>query len=170
MKASEIVRLHTKAKAVKGQFTSKNKTNGNMAAMEVDGKTVYAHSSASYKKNPAFLGFQGDKKSLILKSRKKKFKTKPVANSKGIKYDRDVDSEAKLFEYAATIAADGKPHTIRFLSQYPMCVSCTGVQKQFSEMFPDCDVKSVAMKAKRVKSKYGNDWKKKPWEKKATKK
>ena len=43
------------------------------------------------------------------------------------------DSEAKLFEYVALIAEDGKEHVINLLSERCMCESCRNVMWQFKE-------------------------------------
>lgn len=48
----------------------------------------------------------------ILKAEAPQFKTYKVGS-----HSRDVDSEAKLLEYAATIVKDGKSHTINLLSE-----------------------------------------------------
>lgn len=60
-----------------------------------------------------------------------------------------MDSEAKLFEYAADIAKDGKEHTINMLSEKCMCDSCLGVMKQFKEKYPNVTVNVVSNKKER---------------------
>jgi hypothetical protein len=69
-----------------------------------------------------------------------------------------MDSEAKLFEYAANIANDGKKHTINLLSEKCMCDSCLGVMKQFKEKYPKVTVNAVSNEKSRA-AKNGN----KPW-------
>lgn len=65
-----------------------------------------------------------------------------------------MDSEAKLFEYAADIAKDGKEHTINMLSEKCMCESCLGVMKQFKEKYPN-----VTVKKERNEKNKGKPWK-----------
>ena len=71
-----------------------------------------------------------------------------------------MDSEAKLFEYAADIAKDGKEHTINMLSEKCMCDSCLGVMKQFKEKYPNVTVNMVSNKKERAEKNHN-----KPWEK-----
>lgn len=69
-----------------------------------------------------------------------------------------MDSEAKLFEYAADIAKDGKEHTINMLSEKCMCDSCLGVMKQFKEKYPNVKVNVVSNKKERNEKNKGKPW------------
>lgn len=71
-----------------------------------------------------------------------------------------MDSEAKLFEYAADIAKDGKEHTINMLSEKCMCDSCLGVMKQFKENYPNVTINVVSNKRERNEENKGQPWKK----------
>ncbi len=72
---------------------------------------------------------------------------------------RDVDSEAKLFEYAARVAQDGKKHEIDLLSEKCMCDSCLGVLEQFKEKYPNVTVNAVSNKRERNAKNHGKPWK-----------
>ena len=104
MNAKKVIQLHNEAYDLKrNKFPSDFKKSGNFGIMKLDGKTYYAHSAASTKEDKAFRKFRGDKRKLILLPEQQAFKTKKIGN-----HDRIVDSEAKLFEYAASICNDGK--------------------------------------------------------------
>lgn len=70
-----------------------------------------------------------------------------------------MDSEAKLFEYAADIVDDGKKHTIQILSEKCMCESCLGIMEQFKEKYPDVEVNAVSNKKERDVINHGKPWK-----------
>lgn len=69
-----------------------------------------------------------------------------------------MDSEAKLFEYAADIAKDGKEHTINMLSEKCMCDSCLGVMKQFKDKYPNVTVNVVSNKKERAEKNHNKPW------------
>lgn len=86
---------------------------------------------------------------MILLPEQQAFKTKKIGN-----HDRIVDSEAKLFEYAASICNDGKNHELLMLSELPSCASCLGVLEQFQKRYPEVKVQMVSTKEERMKRKY----------------
>lgn len=107
--------------------------------MELDGELKISNSGLSSKEQPAYANFKGDKSILVLKTKSPQFKTSFVGT-----HERDVDSEAKLFEYAAKVAKDGKPHTLNLLSERCMCESCRGVMAQFKKAYPNVTVNAVS--------------------------
>ena len=69
-------------------------------------------------------------------------------------HDRKVDSEAKLFEYAAKVAKDGKQHVLNLLSERCMCESCCEVMRQFMKAYPNVTINVVSnSKEKSLKNK-----------------
>ena len=154
MSPSKIYELDQKAFQTKTElFTGNAKRKGNIAVMEFDGDTKFGNSGVSFENQPTYMNFKGDKSSLVLKTDKPKFKTSFIGT-----HERDVDSEAKLFEYAASIAEDGKEHTLNLLSERCMCESCRGVMQQFKERYPNVKV-NAASNAKKQAEKNKN----KPW-------
>ena len=89
-----------------------------------------------------------------LKSKTPQFETSVVGTHK-----RDIDSEAKLFEHAAEIAKDGKPHTLNLLSERCMCESCRGVMAQFKKTYPNVIVNVVSNSRKQSLKNKDNPWK-----------
>lgn len=150
MNAKKVIQLHNEAYDLKrNKFPSDFKKSGNFGIMKLNGKTYYAHSAASTKEDKAFRKFRGDKRKLILLPEQQAFKTKKIGN-----HDRIVDSEAKLFEYAASICNDGKNHELLMLSELPSCASCLGVLEQFQKRYPEVKVQMVSTKEERMKRKY----------------
>ena len=103
---------------------------GNIAVMEFDGVTKFGNSQLDEEGDSAYTNFKGDKTTLVLQTKSPKFKTTVVGN-----HDRFGDSEAKLFEYAASVAGDGKEHTLNLLSERCMCESCRGVMQSLKRTF-----------------------------------
>ena len=154
MSPSKIYELDQKAFQTKTElFTGNAKRRGNIAIMEFDGDTKFGNSQLDEKEDSAYTNFKGDKSTLVLKTDSLRFKTTVVGS-----HDRMGDSEAKLFEYAASIAGDGKEHTLNLLSERCMCESCRGVMQQFKESFPNVKVNAVS-NAKNQAEKNKN----KPW-------
>ena len=140
----------------KGLFTGKAKSSANIAVMELDGVTYYANSRATYETDWAYKNFKGNKDSLILmkSDEERKFSTLFIGT-----HDRRVDSEAKLFEYAADIADDGEHHTIRLLSERCMCDSCLGVMRQFQNQYSNVKVDAASGRRDRAEKNKNNPWK-----------
>jgi hypothetical protein len=134
-------------------FTGAAKRKANIAVMELDGEIKIGNRQLNKEENSAYINFKGDKSQLVLKTDKPIFKTVIVGS-----HDRDIDSEAKLFEYAADIANDGKKHTINLLSEKCMCDSCLGVMKQFKEKYPNVTVNAVSNKRERNNKNKGKPW------------
>lgn len=61
------------------------------------------------------------------------------------------DSEAKLFEYVALIAEEGKEHVINLLSERCMCESCRDVMRQFKEKHPNVKGNEVSNSKNRLR-------------------
>lgn len=135
-------------------FTGAAKGKANIAVMEIDGDIKIANSQLNIKTDPAYLNFKGDKAKLILKTDNPKFETKIVGS-----HARAMDSEVKLFEYAATVAEDGKTHKINLLSEKCMCDSCLGVLKQFKYRYPNVVVNVVSNKVALNDVNKGKPWK-----------
>lgn len=151
-------------------FTGKAKNKANIAVMELDGEIKIANSQMDKETDPAFVNFKYDevnklfenksigkitKDNLVLQKENTQFETIKVGS-----HTREIDSEAKLFEYAADIAKDGKEHTINMLSEKCMCDSCLGVMKQFKDKYPNVTVNVVSNKKERAEKNHN-----KPWEK-----
>ena len=75
--------------------------------MEFDGDTKFGNSQINDVSSQGYINFKGDKNALVLEKTTSEFKTSHIGT-----HDRKVDSEAKLFEYAASVAKDGKEHTL----------------------------------------------------------
>lgn len=145
MPASKITELHDEAVKQKSLFNSKGRKGSNIGIMNLDGETFIANSRAEKENDPITNGFKGDRSKLILRLGEQRFKTTIIGT-----HDRGCDSEAKLFEYAARIADDGKPHVIQLLSEKCMCESCRGVMDQFKERYPKVTVNAVSHKSEKA--------------------
>ena len=154
---------------IKG-FTGSAKRKANIAVMELDGEIKIANSQLNNETDPAFVNFKYDevnklfenksigkitKDNLVFQKEPAEFETIKVGS-----HSREIDSEAKLFEYAADIAKDGKEHTINMLSEKCMCDSCLGVMKQFKENYPNVTINVVSNKRERNEENKGQPWKK----------
>lgn len=154
MSPSKIYELDQKAFQTKTQlFTGTAKRKGNIAVMEFDGVTKFGNSQLDEEGDSAYTNFKGDKTTLVLQIKSPKFKTTVVGN-----HDRFGDSEAKLFEYAASVAGDGKEHTLNLLSERCMCESCRGVMQQFKENFPNVKVNAVSNAKKQAEKNKNKPW------------
>ena len=154
MSPSKIYELDQKAFQTKTElFTGTAKRKGNIAVMEFDGVTKFGNSQLDEEGDSAYTNFKGDKTTLVLQTKSPKFKTTVVGN-----HDRFGDSEAKLFEYAASVARDGKEHTLNLLSERCMCESCRGVMQQFKENFPNVKVNAVSNAKKQAEKNKNKPW------------
>ena len=154
MSPSKIYELDQKAFQTKTElFTGTAKRKGNIAVMEFDGVTKFGNSQLDEEGDSAYTNFKGDKTTLVLQTKSPKFKTTVVGN-----HDRFGDSEAKLFEYAASVAGDGKEHTLNLLSERCMCESCRGVMQQFKENFPNVKVNAVSNAKKQAEKNKNKPW------------
>ena len=63
-----------------------------------------------------------------------------------------------MFEYAASVAEDGKEHTLNLLSERCMCESCRGVMQQFKENFPNVKVNIVSNAKKQAEKNKNKPW------------
>lgn len=154
MSPSKIYELDQKAFQTKTElFTGTAKRKGNIAVMEFDGVTKFGNSQLDEEGDSAYTNFKGDKTTLVLQTKSPKFKTTVVGN-----HNRFGDSEAKLFEYAASVAGDGKEHTLNLLSERCMCESCRGVMQQFKENFPNVKVNAVSNAKKQAEKNKNKPW------------
>ena len=170
MDKMKIVELDDFAFKIKTHgFTGKAKNKANIAVMEMDGKIKIANSQLDKLNDPAFVNFKYDEvnkilantnmgkittDNLVLKKETPEFKTFEVGS-----HSREMDSEAKLFEYAADVAKDGKQHTINILSEKCMCDSCLGVMEQFKNKYPNVRVNAVSNRKSRNEINKGKPWK-----------
>ena len=145
----KIVELHDEAVRNKALLTGNARKQGNMGIMELDGELYYASSKIGDKSSAWYNNFKGDKSHLIVSPEKETFKWKTI------NHPRNVDSEFKIFEFAAQIAKDGKLHKLELLSEKAMCESCRGVLKQFKERYPNVIVDAASHKADKAKE-HGN--------------
>lgn len=153
MTPEKIFELDEKAFNTKQLFTGKARRQANIAVMEIDGNVKYANSQIDNIESASYINYRGDKKLIVLKTKTPEFKTSKVGS-----HCRDMDSEAKLLEYAATIAKDRKPHTIDLLSEKCMCDSCLGVLQQFKDKYPDVIINAVSNKKERVEKNKNKPW------------
>lgn len=154
MSPSKIYELDQKAFQTKTElFTGTAKRKGNIAVMEFDGVTKFGNSQLDEEGDSAYTNFKGDKTTLVLQTKSPKFKTTVVGN-----HDRFGDSEAKLFEYAASAAGDGKEHTLNLLSERCMCESCRGVMQQFKKKYPNVQVNAVSNAKKQAEKNKNKPW------------
>ncbi len=155
MEVSKILELDQKAFDIKTkQFTGKAKRKGNIAVMELDGDFKIANSQVDSINEQLYKNFSGEKSQVVCLKSERKFTTIPVGKRK----ETEVDSEAKLFEYAADIVKDGKKHKINLLSEKSMCDSCLGVMKQFKGKYPNVEVNAVSNKRERNAKNHGKPW------------
>ena len=154
MDVNKILELDNFAYNTKMQhFTGSAKRKGNIAVMELDGDIKVANSQLDSKSDPAYINFKGNRQQLVMKKDKLQFNAIEVGS-----HLRDMDSEAKLFEYAADIVNDGKKHVIRMLSEKCMCDSCRGIMEQFKEKYPNVEVNAVSNKKERDAKNHGKPW------------
>ena len=154
MSPSKIYELDQKAFQTKTQlFTGNAKRKGNIAVMEFDGDTKFGNSQINDVSSQGYINFKGDKNALVLEKTTSEFKTSHIGT-----HDRKVDSEAKLFEYAASVAKDGKEHTLNLLSERCMCESCRGVMQQFKERYPNVKVNAVSNAKKQAEKNKNKPW------------
>lgn len=154
MSPSKIYELDQKAFQTKTElFTGNAKRKGNIAVMEFDGDTKFGNSQISDVNSQGYINFKGDKNALVLEKTTSEFKTSYIGT-----HDRKVDSEAKLFEYAASVAKDGKEHTLNLLSERCMCESCRGVMQQFKENYPNVKVNAVSNAKKQAEKNKNKPW------------
>ncbi len=153
MSPDKIYELDDKAFHAKQLFTGKARKQANIAVMEIDGNIKYANSQIDNIESTSYINYRGDKKLIVLKTETPKFKTSKVGS-----HCRDMDSEAKLLEYAAAIAKDRKPHTIDLLSEKCMCDSCLGVLQQFKDKYPAVTINVVSNKKERAEKNKNKPW------------
>jgi hypothetical protein len=141
MSAEKIAELHDEAVRQKSLFDYIGRNGSNMAIMELDNELFYSNSKVKYLTDVVTQSFRGDKSRLIRLSNPRLFTTEYIDG-----YDRYVDTEAKLFEYAARKVNDGRKHILYMLSEKSMCESCHGVQDSFIQAFPNVSVNVVSLK------------------------
>lgn len=156
MPASKIYELHEIGIDAKAKFTGKARKQANMGVCELDGTILFANSQVNQSTDPYFKNFSGDSSKLVLLKEDRLFSNS--YKSVGNRSNTYVDSESKFFEYTADICSDGKPHTLKILSEKCMCASCRAVMEDFKKQFPNVTLEVVSGRADRTK---GN--KNKPW-------
>ncbi len=156
--ASKIYELHEIGIDAKAKFTGKARKQANMGICELDNTTLFANSQVNQSTDPYFKNFSGDRSKLVLLKEDRLFSN--AYKSVGNRANTYVDSESKFFEYAADICSDGKPHTLKILSEKCMCPSCKQVMMQFSKQFPDVDIQVVSGRTDREVTKHGEFWNK----------
>lgn len=57
-------------------------------------------------------------------------------------YLRALDAEVKILEYLANRFDQQSQGTVYLFSERPICLSCQGVIRQFTEMFPNIAVRT----------------------------
>lgn len=152
MDPMKIVELHDKAVRNKALFTGNARKQGNIGIMNFDDKTYFASSKIGDKASAGYRNFKGDKESLVISPEKETFEWKTI------KHPRNVDSEFKLFEFAAQFVNDGKPHKLELLSEKTMCESCRGVMEQFKKRYPNVDVTVVSHKEEKAEKNFNHNY------------
>lgn len=152
MPPSKIVELHDFAVDCKAKFTGNARKKANIGFMLLDGKSYIANSKADDITDPAYYNYKGNKAQIIVKPIKGEFNPFVVGP-----HLRDVDSEYKMFEYAAAIVRDGKAHTIEMLSEKAMCESCQSVMKEFKKKYPNVSVTVVSHKLEKAEKNHNNN-------------
>lgn len=144
MDPMKIVELHDEAVRNKSLLTGNARKQGNIGIMDLDGELYYASSKIGDKSSAWYNNFKGDKTRLVVSPEKETFEWKTI------NHPRNVDSEFKLFEFAAQIVKDGKPHKLELLSEKAMCKSCRGVMEQFKRRYPNVDVTATSHKTEKA--------------------
>lgn len=158
MAASKIYELHETGVDAKVKFTGKARKQANIGVCEFDGTILFANSQVNDTVDAGYKNFKGDSSQIVLLKTKEKVFEKTYCPV-GSRVDPSVDSEAKIFEYAADICSDGEQHTLKILSEKCMCASCSAVMAEFQKKYPNVTLEVVSGRADRVK---GN--KNKPWD------
>lgn len=131
-------------------FPSNYRRKPTMAICEADGKEYWVYSgihneiSKPYKNNKK----KENLSNVVLKTdgKDKQFRTL-VLPLTGKGWDRDVDAEAKLFEFLAT----RNVKEVLLVVDLDMCDSCKGVLKRFIAKYPDIDVRIAKKNLKNEK-------------------
>lgn len=139
MDPMKIVELHDEAVRNKTLLTGNARKKGNMGIAEFDGDLYIANSQINNVNEAYYVNFKGDKNCLIVQPDVPRFKAKFVDT-----HVRDVDSEYKLFEYLSKLADDGELHTLKLLSEKPMCQSCLDVMDDFKQRYPNVSVEATS--------------------------
>ena len=129
-------------------FPSNYRRKPTMAICDADGKEYWVYSgihneiSKPYKNNKK----KENLSNVVLKTdgKDKQFRTL-VLPLTGKGWDRDVDAEAKLFEFLAT----RNVKEVLLVVDLDMCDSCKGVLKQFKAKYPDIDIRIAQKKPKK---------------------
>lgn len=145
----DILRLDHEAISFKRNELPKDlKKSGNIAIAEIDGKTLFAHSSVDDENSKGYDKIKESAKEKLVLKNKERFDPLKVGG-----YFRYTDSEYKLFDYIASIKSPEDTFTVNLLSERCMCASCMKVMEDFKKMFPNATVNAVSNK--RMK----NPWK-----------
>lgn len=156
MSASKIYELHEIGINAKANFTGRARKQANMGVCEFDGDIFLSNSQVNYTDTDAYKNYKGDKSKLILQKSPLTFEKTYI--SVGKRSDTYVDSEAKFFEYASSICADGKKHTLKILSEKCMCSSCRAVMVEFQKKYPNATLEVVSGRADRVHHNKNKPW------------
>ena len=142
--------MHRRMKEIRSGFPSNFKNKPTMAICDADGKEYWAYSgihnenSKPYKNNKK----KDNLSNVVLKKNEKdkqfRILVLPLTEDG---WDRDVDAEAKLFEFLAT----QNVKEVLLVVDLDMCDSCKGVLKQFKAKYPDIDIKIAKKNLKNKK-------------------
>lgn len=116
-------------------------SQGNAAAMSIDGKLYFAHSRVSEISDLGYLAYKGEYPLVTLK-KDRKFSVLDLGDD----VPRFHDTEAKFLEYVAGIKTPDDTFEVTILSEKHICKSCEHVVGQFKEMFPNSTVNIVSGK------------------------
>lgn len=146
----KILELDEKAISFKrNELRSSEKRSGNIAIMELDGQTFYAHSLLDTTTDKGYRNLEDEKKEKIILSQTNNKYEADIDDG----YLRDHDSEYKLFNYIANTKNSSDTFTVNMLSERCMCKSCKKVMEEFIKGFPNATVNMVSNK------KTKNPWK-----------
>lgn len=143
--ASKILELHKLQEQVKNNFTAGFGKKGNIATAQFNGEELFAHSSVQDINNKGYSKYKGDLKFILL-NENRVFKSLVIP--KDIGWDRNIDSEAKIFEYINKVNNKKESKDLYMISKYPMCDSCKYVLEQFKSENYNINVNIIEGKGK----------------------
>ena len=144
----EIYELDNRVITEKRQlFSSDYKKNGNIAGAYLDGDNTKLYLSHSRINNPKGTAKYHGEAQIVSLSEHKRFDYIDVVGVNGfVDNNTRVHTEAKLFEYFATLYQEQPFKSVTILSERGMCDSCLNVMKQFKALFPEVKINAVSNK------------------------
>lgn len=147
----KILELDEKAISFKrNELRSGEKRSGNIAAMELDGQILYAHSSLDTIEDKGYKNLdKTNQEKIVLSQLNNRYEADIVDG-----YLRNTDSEYKLFNFIASTKQASDKFTVNMLSERCMCESCQKVMNEFMQDFPNATINVVSNKRMKDPWKY----------------